>query len=344
MILLFLIDTLTLLHYCDASESISGTQLVGKLVFSELTIDCRPGQDNSWVELYNASDSTIDLTGIALVADGKIIYNSTAGEMAPGKFLLILFSNTPLEFKQRHGIPEKLWHSVIITPPVLTSNKNFTRHSGYCSIFAEKISREHIIAYIAWGKGRTSKDDKNGDAYRQWAEGKHLWQKFAGCYVGIDAAPGDDTPWKNCQTVIACGDFELAAKNKEELFHDEWLFIPEEAGTPGSENVLLLKPFLYIEKHFDKGEDVALINFYNFKIAGIRAYLQNKRHGTSSPLRLQIATDSRFKNIILDKPMGEKEVIAGKYFNPGHYYARIKWETKIASSPWSDTVSFQYAQ
>ena len=116
-----------------------GTAAGGKsLILSETTIDCPPGTDRSYVEIYNRSDSVVGLGGLQVLCNDFVV--ATVPELAsllPKCFMLLQYTQHPYHMKafRAHKYPSA--QLCIDLQPVagpIASEETAGRRPGYVAL------------------------------------------------------------------------------------------------------------------------------------------------------------------------------------------------------------------
>lgn len=322
----------------------------GKLLFSEMTVDICPGEEKSWIELYNSSDTPLFNPSFLIECNGKIIFDSQKIKklpVIPGKcIILIKFCKSTREKKGyvdiRSNSGEILSSSKIEihykqqgiskTQGYITSRMPVP---GYCALFMNKISKTNLIDYVAWGEYRFIKKFQEilNSQTSKWAKEKKIWNIYdfkGGIYIGIAPTPGGNIIINSFTGIgrinfinkksriewaaeFKCGTNNLLSPGKPNIIYPLSLIKPKN-GSTYSKNELIF---------CDSRIDPRMIDLKKVKV------------------KYQISNDPYFKEIIYEK--NNNPVCKLKINLPsGRYYIRAKINTKHYQTQWSDVKTILY--
>jgi len=339
------------------------------LVFSELTVDKVPGDDGSWIELYNRGTGSVDAEGFVIVCNNRKIFTFPKVLIPSKYFVLIKFAkdadgsiqDDPLErvircfaksqINRVKADYEKIGKSPFILKECSESEKE--RVPGYCALFDKRIVKDNMLDYVAWGEGyylNKFSDSIINKKHFQWALDKKIWQKgfsheFKGVFIGIEGGPGND-PWPKDNAVIARMDF---SKNKH--VNNCWQVVcphlsegnpdpvVDQKITPGKPNQWFV-PSINVAEDCKNDKSVIVIFENRFTIDHRRFDLAKEEKVC---FRVQIAKDPYFEEIIYDKKTELPSLIDKKLLEPVHsYFLRARVEMKKCQTGWSPISSFTY--
>lgn len=355
MILIVLICELCLLKKIEANETKS------QLVFSELTVDKCPGDNGSWIELYNKGKENINVEGFIIICNNKKIF-TFPNIIIPSKYLfLIKFTKNTKKEIQKDTFERliicsspnkknriKADYNLIDHSPFqreIRTNSELKRSPGYCVLFKKNISKKNLLDYVAWG-GKYLKIYPNNVINKKhfiWAQEKGIWEKFRGVFIGIEGGPGND-PWPQNDAVIARMNF---SKNKQ--INNCWQVICpnlskmisypviDQEITPGKPNQWFI-PSLSGALAWGKNDEIT-INESRFTIDHRRFDLGREENEI---FELQIAKDPYFEEIIYNKKTKLPTIIDKQLLQSGYYYARTRVKMKKCQTNWSPTIIFSY--
>lgn len=320
------------------------------LVFSEMTVDIPPGDDGSWIELYNRSDKAVKADGYTIFCNDKEVFSFPAKNLVvqPKGLVVIRFDknikNSEIDPFDLRVIKAKTFPEKVKIDPKKIKRKGKIgkihpiikqRSPGYCALFKNKEAiKENFIDYVVWGRPKYVKmflGEEISKEYSDWANQKEIWNGYGGIPVGIDPLVGDSF-------------YPEKSAIQRKLFLDQskqrdcWTTEPLNETTPGKGNLwptLSLPSFgaeLYLGDKlkisvFDYGYDDRL--FYIVKRDKIK-------------VRLQIARDPHFEEIIYNKLIPPKTIINDYDFKAGTYFARVRIDMDEVTTDWSPVTSFKY--
>jgi hypothetical protein len=350
----------------SAGESTGGSS---SLVFSELTMDKTPGDDGSWVELYNRGEGSVNAEGVVIVCNNRKIFTFPKALIPSKYFVLIKFAkdadgsvqHDPLErvircfVKSQANRVKADYRKIDKSPFILEvcSESEKERVPGYCALFDKRIGKDNMMDYVAWGKGYYLKkfsDSIINKKHFQWALDKKIWQKgfsheFKGIFIGIEGGPGND-PWPKDNAVIARMNF-----SKNEHINNCWQVVcphlnegnpdpvADQKITPGKPNQWFI-PSVNVAEDW-KNDKAAIVIYEN------RFTIDHRRFDLAKEekvfFRVQIAKDPYFEEIIYDKKTELPAAIDKKLLDPAHcYFVRARVEMKKCQTDWSPMASFTY--
>ncbi|MBN1225323.1 MAG: lamin tail domain-containing protein [Candidatus Aminicenantes bacterium] len=320
-----------------------------EIVFSEMTIDSPPGDDGSWVELYNRSDKEIRLVGYTIVCNDKLVFSFSNDDLIinPKELVLVSFIKNENKVSAIRDIflihiKAPVYPETVKTSPILIPKKSGMaercpfikqRSPGYCALFKDTdLVKHNLVDYVFWGRSDFAKNyDSLSKKYNQWAKDISLWPGFGGIAIGIDPFPGDAAyPGTN---------IVLQRKLFTQLDRIEcWEVKMLAESTPGNGN-LWMRPYPLSSHEFFVGN--------KFKISGLNYFDHRFFHfmkGEDIRIRLQIAKDPHFEEIIYNKLIPPTTTIEDYEFKLGTYFARVRIDTDKVSTDWSPVSSFRYVE
>ena len=322
-----------------------------EIVFSEMTVDSPPGDDGSWVELYNRSNSNVKLDGYTIVCNAQNIFTFPALNIIakPKEIILIRFEKNVEELKlNRHdlssiktGISSRKVkydpHNIIRKGLIGQQHPIVKQRSpGYCALFSStNIISENLIDYVSWGRSKFLKGVVDTDVNR-WAISNELWRSGDGISVGIDPLFGESF-FPEYIAIQRLGGFIPC--------HDStkyWRAVFLTAATPGKGNFWppLTAPFL-VDGSLLHIEDRLRVSVFSY---GYYEPFFHFMKGEDIKIRLQIAKDPHFEEIIYNKLIPPTATIEDYDFKVGTYFARVRIDTDKVSTDWSPVSSFRYVE
>ena len=331
------------------------------VVFSEMTIDSPPGDDGSWVELYNRSEKPVKLGGYTIVCNNKNVLTFPESQyliLNPKRLAIVRFDKNAKEIT---GDPVN--SSEIITPPysaivkmdpkIAPKKNTYARHNnpyilqrspGYCAIFKKGgINKENLIDYVFWGEGEcvdSYKSVLNGE-HSLWAKEKRFWNESGGIEIGLDPNP-TEVSYSYAYMAIQR---KLFSKDTE--LNDAWLDESLSDATPGEGNLWSpLSPIFTSSSHLYLGEKLKVDAFGYAYDRHLYEFLKaNDSNGKEKiEIRLQIAKDPHFEEIIYNKLIPPEKEIDDYDFTLGTYYARVRIDMDKVCTDWSKALRFTYKE
>ena len=311
------------------------------LLLSELTVTSLPGQEGSWVELYNPGDQDLDIAGTTLVCNGNIVFSQMDKLIVPGHGLLVVrFGERPeraadMARSFRDNNSATLWAKA--GPPSAATQPARKRPPGSCVLFSGKPAPSTAIDCVRWGKKEP--DDRHVDM----AVEAKVYQP--GLPIAIDTpetAGGGGWTFRFDRLVLNRVRFSSPDRG------DRWSVIDEAKATPGRGN-LLPPPVIYEP---GPGERMPALEPFQVIIlmqvwprpeeTPIQAGSPASRPDARVPdVRLQIAEDPHFLRVVFDKRM-----VSGQTVEPAELkglarcYARVRYDRGTVTTEWSDPVFF----
>ena len=339
------------------SEEVSDN--MNDVVFSEMTIDTPPGDAGSWVELYNRGEKAVKLGGYIIVCNNQIVLTFPENKyfvLNPRRLTVVRFDKNAKEITgdpiNSSDIIVPAYSAIVKADPDIAHRKGiFVRHKnqyilqrspGYCALFKDGgVSKENLIDYVFWGEGEMAKYYKNilGEEHNIWAKEKGIWNGFGGVVIGID--PSDAGP---CYSHAYMAIQRKIFTKKTELC-DTWQDEPLKDASPGEGNI-----FLPLSTDFIFGSCLTLGEKLKIDAFGYgydpRLYEFLKANGSNDEekikIRLQIAKDPHFEEIIYNKLIPPEKEIDDYDFTLGTYYARVRIDMDKVCTDWSKALSFTY--
>lgn len=325
--------------------SAENTNEKSSLVFSEMTIDAPPGDDGSWIELYNRSEKVIKIDGYTIVCNNKKVFAFPAKNLTIGakEILLIRFNkkNKDLNLSQYNLklAHAPVYHEIVKTDVSKIKKKGAwakrvpvvkERSPGYCALFATpELSKNNIVDYVSWGRSKFIQKYSTPKSinFLNWAIEKKLQKSKNGIQIGIDPLPGDPLFAEN----ISINRKLFAHVNKPLWSANEVSY-----ATPGKGNYWNQTLLLWLNGGIRSfGEKLKVSTFYDKRINKIIEFKKLKT-------RLQIAKDPHFEEIIYNKLIPPKTTIDDYDFKAGTYFARVRIDTDKVNTNWSPAATFQY--
>lgn len=294
------------------------------VVFSELTLSPAPGLIGSWIELYNRSPESTDLSGSRIVFNGKLLVTFPDGCGLPPRALLLV-SFKKADSPKWHENPTRANVVVVVLRGTNRfESKTSARAAGYCALEQSNDQAEpRVLDYVRWGRKRLA-DDK---IYFQRASRIGAWHPYRSdpIYVGLAPEPGDP-PIPRDPAVLSRQSFSAATDNVP-----LWIVLPMSSATPGAGNTnlpppIILSPLDGSTRHREDG-----------LVVGFRGEVTPSEKG--SGYRLQLAADPHFEHVISDVSLQQTyHTFKADILPPGPYFLRVKWRSNVSATPWSQTV------
>lgn len=329
-----------------SSYSKDNSSFNSKLVFSEMTIDSPPGDDNSWIELYNKSDVRIKLDGYTIVCNNQKVFTFPSNNYYayPKAIIIINFSNLVktihIDQYEKEKITVPICSNQVKTDPSKILRKSGIakickiikqRSPGYCALFkSQKLNKANMIDYIQWGRDNylCLFPYKISKTHYTWAKELGIWESFDGIAIGIDPFAGD----------VCCTIDYIALQRKlftvSENKKRTWRIETLKESTPGKGNLWFPPNSLFlVSTDYRLGANLK-INAWEYN--DFRLRIKTRK------IRLQVAKDPHFEGIIYDKLIAPKATIKDYDFKIGIYFARIRIESDNIFTNWSKPSSFSY--
>ena len=339
--------TLVALGACARSADVPATRTV---VFSEMTVDAVPGNDQSWVELYNSSSATVTLAGHTVVCNDRVLITFPAGWVMPGKALLLLrfAAGTPagpgkaaptLDGWLSRVAPIGLTVQLpAVGPGDATPSTRPSRQRGYAVLLASpELPTAQVLDYVYWGEAPPF-DYQTPFSARAVQE--HLWGK-------TEAGPPDTGYWP-VRVGMLYPDGEIMYWGPEKdaviarlVFSPEdlalgigWQVMRGEDSTPGCGNTVWPPPQLR-----------GLARCYTGEGLNLSLYRDDCEWRPPGGFRihLQIAVDPHFRDLIVDETSGSAGVHhydEAKFLKDVCYYARVRGVGTTIVTGWSSAIWF----
>lgn len=329
------------------------------IVFSEMTIDSPPGDDGSWIELYNRGESPVKLGGYTIVCNNKnvlIFPESQYLILNPKRLAIVRFDKNAKEITgdpiNSSDIIAPVYSAIVKMDPKIAPKKNtYARHKnpyilqrspGYCAIFKNGgVCKDNLIDYVFWGEGECLDSYKSvlTGEHSLWAKEKRFWNESGGIEIGIDPHP-TEVSYDHAYMAIQRKQF---SQNTE--LNDTWLDESLSDATPGEGNLWNpLFPIFTSSSHLFLGEKLKVNAFgyaYDKRLYGFLKTNGSNNRGEIK-IRIQIAKDPHFEEIIYNKLIPPEKEIADYDFTPGTYYARVRIDMDKVCTDWSKALRFTY--
>ena len=331
------------------------------LSFSEMTVDKCPGEEGSWIELYNPTEEKLPFKDFSIVCNNKEIFSSKNFKgnlkfLPPYCFIVIKFVKKVNRNKYPNGISLSLYKRQVTyyvkalenikldpTPMFKLFDGTFKKYwrknrcPGYCALFVNsKQTKENLYDYVTWGSiiyyPPYPEIFKNKIA--SWAEEKNI--KFFG-----DLGIGIDTLFGGYYAEGKAGIARIGFKDHSNL---SWKVIGDYTTFDGYEKTLFspgkanpLQDSIIISPGNGENVNADEIKYFRFSIDSRLTHLEN-----NIKVRYQLAKDPYFEKIVFDGENKTAPKILKKILAPGTYYMRAKIDMKKYQTNWSPTVVFKY--
>jgi hypothetical protein len=329
------------------------------VVFSELTIDAPPGTDGSWVELYNRGNTPVDLEGVQVIANGtSVVTFPAATVLGPDVLLLVRFSGDCAALQRAE---EPNWRPVTCVPfeaPAVarTQQQVTARKPGFCALVGSREDDEmELRDYVRWGvqsylpeddfwvpkarelgiatRGREFPEDRPGLSPEQREFFHQANVRTEAVYVGTNLRlPGGWAPRAGQAAIVR---WAFAGTNDRLGSFFPWGVIGLGDTTPGRGNSRLPGPITLVPN--PSLTAVVSVKVYLRRLwADLR---ERKDLGSSSSVRVQVATDQHFLSAAIDRSFPQPPTLAlQSELPPGRYYIRAMWQVGARSSDWSEAL------
>lgn len=321
---------------------------ISPIEFSELTVDAPPGDNGSWVELYNTSDKKEELDGYTIVCNNKKVFTFPATNLIiqPRGIILIKFNKKErgysfLEhvfFASPNALQVKTNPDIIGKEGAIAKKDKYIkqRSPGYCALFkSSEINSNNLVDYVLWGREEFLNKYPNEISKTQnnWAQKHKIWQSFEGIKIGIDP-PIAGLCYFN-ENIILKRKLLSKTIERQKYWSVEYL----RNATPGTGNLWSSNLFPFLAGDiYNVGEKLRISAFRFYKDKRIFLMLKGKK----IMIKLQIAKDPHFEEIIYNKLVPPKTTIEDYDFKAGTYFARVRIDMDEVSTDWSPVSSFRY--
>jgi hypothetical protein len=328
---------------CAGGARAVGTAAEDKsLILSEITIDCPPGTDGSYVEIYNRSDSVVALAGLQVLCNDFVV--ATTPEMAsllPKCFVLLQYTRHPYHMKafRAHKYPSA--QICVDLEPVagpVTSEATGERRPGYVALLGPGSPVvAPVLDYVAWGLSAwTHLHASIRERSRKSGVLPSDPDGPGSTHVAMDAVGGSV---RNLSVQAIAQRLCFSLSEQDERF---WSPSQREYGTPGHGNRLQPPLLGYLGFASIPGPLKPAISLPLLPNS-FRTPLMRREGNYRRFYRAQVAAEPHFEDVLIDVPLPARDAsIPLDTLKPGSYFVRVRIDCNGLPTDWSIEQRFTY--
>lgn len=295
------------------------------IAFSEILFLPQDESDSKWVEFINRKAESIDIGGWCITDFNGNTYEipKEIEKMPPDGVLLIYFHPNQTSVNDDLSFQED---GVAILHCQESWAKDFI--SGWqngCALYtSSQKNSEDIIDFVCWGRDNQSDNKIKWDAL---AKGL-IYSMTGGADVGNDATPGDLPILRSGGSI---GRYRISVQ----LYSTDWIVYTPIDISPGKKNPRPAPVIYFPSKNcvIDIRDGFEPFCIIWRDVASIQ-----------DSVRLQIALDRNFEPFIFNEWLESHDFFVeykvSQYLYPGTFYCRVRFESPVEISNWSEVVKF----